>query len=70
MSLQLRCVLCDAQVEIEEESLLAKRAREEGDAFVYVCTECQRRLVERYGPPRERVNPLLGDDRWFKRTFF
>lgn len=57
--MQLRCVLCHKHVEIDDDTPLAKRAREE-PGFVYLCEDCQRRNVERYGLEHERANPILG----------
>lgn len=67
--LQLRCLLCDRWIEVDDESLLAKRAREQGPAFAFVCRDCDRRTAEKYGIREERVNPILKDRRWFQRVF-
>lgn len=56
--MQLRCILCRAQVDIDDNTALAKRARED-PGFVLVCRDCQQRNVERYGLLRERPNPIL-----------
>lgn len=68
MPLQLRCLLCSNWIEVEEESLLAKRAREQGPAFVFICSACDRRVVEKYGRRGEGPNPALGGDRPFRRV--
>lgn len=56
--MQLRCILCQGQVKIDDDTPMAKRAREE-PGFVFVCAACQRRNVERYGLEHERSNPML-----------
>lgn len=66
--LQLRCLLCDRRVEVDDERPLAKRAREQGAAFAFVCAECDRRLVAVHGRLGERPNPALGG-RGFGRVF-
>ena len=69
--MQLRCILCDRSVEIDDETAMAKRARHT-PGFVFVCRECQVANVKRYGPRSERLNPILnGRRRWhgpFRRS--
>ena len=65
--MQLRCVLCQRDVEIDDDTPMAKRAREE-PGFVFICRPCQRRNVERYGLEQERPNPLLPNRKSLRRT--
>ena len=65
--MQLRCVLCQSDVEVDDDTPLAKRAREE-PGFVFVCRPCQQRNVERYGLEHERANPILGSRRPGRRS--
>jgi len=64
---QLRCILCRNLVDIDDETAMAKRARED-PGFVLVCEDCQRRNVERYGLVRERPNPILRHRRRQRRV--
>lgn len=65
--MQLRCVLCQRYCEVDDRTPMAKRARED-PGFVFVCPDCQRRNVERFGIREERANPVLRGRR-FRRVF-
>lgn len=62
-------MLCGQPVEVDDDAPLAKRAREAGPAFAYLCRACEQDILDRYGRAGANVNPALGDDRRFRRVF-